>query len=238
MSTVSIRKATKSFGRRQVLSELDLDVEPGEVVGVVGPNGGGKSTLLLMMAGLLKPTTGDVTVCGLPAHRLALESAGRVGLVMARPGLYPLLTGWENLDYFGGLFGLSRAQIHDKTGEMLGRFELGPQMDTRLSTWSTGMQQKLSLLRALLLSPDLLLFDEPAANLDPIAAATLYDEVRARADDGLACVLVTHNLAAAEAISDRVCLIRGGLVDELKGSGGSALPQGPLMDAWKRMEAP
>lgn len=236
MATVVIKNATKSFGSRQVLSELNLEVDAGEVVGIIGPNGGGKSTLLLMMAGLLKPTTGEVTVCGIAAHRLALESSGRVGLVMARPGLYPLLTGWENLEYFGGLFGLSKPEIRAKSAEMLGRLELEPQMGTRLSTWSTGMQQKLSLLRALLLSPALLLFDEPAANLDPLAAETMYDELRVRADDGLACVLVTHNLVAAEAKCDRVLLINGGLVEQIQTEPGDALPQGPLMEAWKRME--
>lgn len=234
---ITIRAASKKFGSHQVLTALDLEVRAGEVVGIIGPNGGGKSTLLLMMAGLLKPSSGEVKVCGTPAHRLALESAGRVGLVMARPGLYPLLTGWENLAYFGGLFGLRATEVRQKAAEMLERFDLTRSMDARLATWSTGMQQKLSLVRALLLSPDVLLFDEPAANLDPLAAQTLYEEVRRRADDGLACVLVTHNLAAAQAKCDRVWLINGGLVEEIATLGGEPLPTGPLMDAWKRMEA-
>lgn len=231
-SVVALRDAGKRFGSRTVLAGVTASVAPGEVVGVIGPNGGGKSTLLLLMAGLLKPSSGSVTVCGVAAHRLALESAGLVGLVMARPGLYPLLNGWENLEYFGGLFDLSPRETRDKSAEMLEAFALTGSMDARLSTWSTGMQQKLSLVRALLLSPRLLLFDEPSANLDPHAAKTLYEEVRRRADDGLGCVLVTHNLGAAEAICDRVWLVSGGIRREIVPDAQRAVPSGPLLDAW------
>jgi len=236
-TVVKTTAATKSFGEREVLAPLELEVNAGEVVGVIGPNGGGKSTLLMMMAGLLEPSSGTVTVCGIAAHKLALQSAGRVGLVMARPGLYPLLTGRENLEYFGGLFGLSRDEVRSKGDDLLRRFDLAAHMDQRLSTWSTGMQQKLSLVRALLLNPDLLLFDEPAANLDPLAAQTLYDELRERADDGLACVLVTHNLVAAESKCDRVWLINGRLVEEIAIEPPEPPAAGPLMLAWQRMEA-
>ena len=236
-AVVEIVSAGRSFGAATVLRNVDAEVRAGEVVGIIGPNGGGKTTLLLMMAGLLRPSVGSVSVCGVPADRLALESAGLVGLVMARPGLYPLLTGWENLDYFGGLFGLSASEVREKSRAMLEAFELGAQMDRRLATWSTGMQQKLSLVRALLLSPKLLLFDEPTANLDPLAARTLYEELRRRADDGLACVLVTHHLAAAESICDRVWLVNGSIREELVMQGPHELPRGPLLEAWTRMEA-
>ncbi len=204
---------------------------------MVGPNGGGKSTLLLMMAGLVKPTAGEVVVCGVTAHRLALESAGMVGLVMARPGLYPLLTGRENLEYFGGLFGLSPPEVAARSDELVAALDLADSMEARLSTWSTGMQQKLSLIRALLLSPRLLLFDEPTANLDPLAAETLYGELRRRADEGLACVLVTHDLSAAESICDRAWLLDGTVREEVVLDGGDHVPSGPLLEAWKRSVA-
>lgn len=232
---VSTRGASRRFGPNQVLTDIDVEVHAGEVVGVVGPNGGGKSTLLLMMAGLVRPSSGSVTVCDVPAHRLALESAGKVGLVMARPGLYPLLTGRENLEYFGALFGLSASDVAERSGAMLEAFGLNPALDTRLSTWSTGMQQKLSLVRALLLSPKLLLFDEPTANLDPLAARTLYSELRRRADDGLACVLVTHDLAAAEAICDRAWILDGTIREEVQLGGGGDLESGPLLETWERV---
>jgi ABC-2 type transport system ATP-binding protein len=230
---VVFENAGRSFGGRVVLSGLNLSVTSGELVGVVGPNGGGKSTLLMMMAGLLHATTGRVTVCGSPAHTLALTTAGCVGLVTARPGLYPLLTGRENLQHFGGLFGLSRDEVDAKAAPLLKTLALTTGVDERVGQLSTGMQQKLSLVRALLLSPKLLLLDEPTANLDPVAARALYAEVRARVDDGLACVLVTHDLPSAEAVCDRVLIVEGKVKRELEFAKHRAPLGGPLLTAWQ-----
>ena len=231
---VVMEKAGRSFKKRTVLSGLSLKVFGGEVVGVVGPNGGGKTTLLLMMAGLLRSTAGKVLVCGIEAHSLSLTSAGRVGLVTARPGLYPLLTGRENLHHFGGLFGLSPHEVDENAAPLTQALELTTTgLDERVGRLSTGMQQKLSLIRALLLSPQLLLFDEPTANLDPVASSALYAEVRRRADDGLACVLVTHDLFAAEAVCDRVLLVDGEVKRELRFTERRAPLEGPLHTAWQ-----
>lgn len=235
---VVMEQAGRSFGARVVLSDLDLTVSGGEVVGVVGPNGGGKSTLLLLMAGLLRPTTGRVQVGGIDAFALSLTAAGSVGLVTARPGLYPLLTGRENLHHFGGLFGLSPSEVDAKAAPLAQTLELTTGLDERVGQLSTGMQQKLSLIRALLLSPRLLLFDEPTANLDPLAAKALYAELRKRADEGLACVLVTHELAAAEAVCDRVLLVNGTVKRELRFKEHRAPLQGPLLTAWQEALGP
>ena len=230
---VVMQNAGRAFGPRVVLAGLDLTVAGGEMVGVVGPNGGGKSTLLLLMAGLLRPTSGRVTVCGTDAHALALTTAGCVGLVTARPGLYPLLTGSENLQHFGGLFGLSPREVDAKAAPLLRALALTTGVEQRVGSMSTGMQQKLSLVRALLLSPRLLLLDEPTANLDPLAARALYAEVRRRADAGLACVLVTHDLPAAESVCDRAVLVEGKIKRELKFTQHRAPLTGPLLTAWQ-----
>lgn len=215
---VSLSNAGRAFGNKSVLHSIDAEIRSGEVVGIIGPNGGGKSTLLMMMAGLLTPTTGTVRVCGTLAHQLAREQAGTVGLVLARPGMYPLLKGWENLIYFGNLFGMTAETIKKKATPLLDAFDLSNHMDKPLQVWSTGMQQKLSLVRALILSPKLLLFDEPAANLDPIASNTLYDTLRQRAnqtENPPACVCVTHDLAAAERVCDRVWVVQGTIKEEI-----------------------
>lgn len=230
---VVLDQAGRSFGSRVVLSDLDLAVSGGEMVGVVGPNGGGKSTLLLLMSGLLRPTAGTVTVCGSDPYELSLRAAGRVGLVTARPGLYPLLTGRENLRHFGGLFGLSPGEVDAKAEPLARALGLVDGFDERVGRVSTGMQQKLSLIRALLLSPTLLLFDEPTANLDPLAARALYAEVRRRADAGLACVLATHDLFAAEAVCDRVLLLDGRIKRELRFSERRGQISGPVLAAWQ-----
>ncbi len=222
----------RAFEGRSVLEDVSVEVRAGEVLGVVGPNGGGKSTLLLLLAGLLQPTSGRVTVDGHVAHQLALEAAGLVGLVTARPGLYPLLTGRENLHHFGGLFGLMPATVEARAAPLCESLALGS-LDARVATWSTGMQQKLSLVRALLLSPKLLLLDEPTANLDPPIARSLYDAIRRRADEGLACVLVTHDLSAAESFADRVLLVDGRVRRELDVPRRGAAEPGPLLRAWQ-----
>lgn len=229
---VVMTDVARSFGTRVVLAGISLTVSGGELVGVVGPNGGGKSTLLFLMAGLLRPTTGRVLVCGTDAFSLSLTAAGRVGLVTARPGLYPLLTGRENLHHFGGLFGLSEPEV-DAKAEPLARTLALTTLDERVSKLSTGMQQKLSLIRALLLSPKLLLLDEPTANLDPLVAQALYAEVRRRTNEGLGCVLVTHDLASAEAVCDRVLLIDRTLKKEFTFTEHRTPRSGPLLSAWQ-----
>ncbi len=229
---VVMEGAGRAFDGRAVLTGVSLTIFTGEMVGVVGPNGGGKSTLLLMMAGLLRPSSGRVRVCGVDAFELALTTAGRVGLVTARPGLYPLLTGRENLHHFGGLFGLSEREIDERAAPLAKALEL-TRLDERVASLSTGMQQKLSLVRALLLSPQLLLFDEPTANLDPFAARAFTAEVRRRADEGRACVLVTHDLPGAEAVCDRVLLVDGTLKRELHFGEHRAPLSGPTLEAWQ-----
>lgn len=206
---VELRDVSRRQRRHTVLSGVDLDAFSGQVLGLVGPNGGGKSTLLLLLAGLLAPSSGSVRVGGVPARELATRRTGSVGLITAEPGLYPLLTGWENLVFFGGLFGLSGQEARERATELVAALELTEAMDRRCGGWSSGMRQKLSLVRARLMRPRLLLLDEPTANLDPVSADTLWRTVRQAAEEGLAVVLVTHDLVAAEAICDRVAIVEG-----------------------------
>lgn len=234
---VSVRDVTRRFGSRTVLEGVSIDVHPGEVLGLMGPNGGGKSTLLLLMAGLVRPTAGEVTVAGLPAGRVALDKTGVVGLITADPGLYPLLTGWENLAFFGELYGLDAATARERATPLLQELGLDANLDVRAGTYSSGMKQKVSLARALLMQPRVLLLDEPTSNLDPLSADTIYRTVRRRADEGLAVVWVTHDLYAAERICDRVALIdrKVRLIETLEGE-RSAPPPGRLLAAWQRAE--
>jgi len=199
----------RTFGRTVVLEAIDLDIAPGEVLGLIGPNGGGKSTLLVLLAGLVRPTTGEVTVDGVPAHQLARARTGSVGLITAEAGLYPLLTGVENLQFFGCLFGLTPRRVADRAAPLIAELGLERDLPRPVSEWSSGMKQKLSLVRALLLDPKVLLLDEPTANLDALSAQTFYVAVRKRAEQGIALVIATHDLVAAERLCDRVALVAG-----------------------------
>lgn len=196
------------YGGRPVLDGVDLDVHAGEVLGLIGPNGGGKTTLLLALAGLIRPHAGTVLLRGVPAQRAAMLATGTVGLITATPGLYPLLSGWENLVFFGALYGIPEREVRRRVHPFVEELGLLPHLDRPVGQGSSGMQQKISLARALLMEPPLLLLDEPTANLDPLSSETIHATARRLADAGRAVVWVTHDLHAAEAICDRVALVR------------------------------
>lgn len=217
---------------RSILRDVSLALHRRQMVAVIGPNGGGKTTLLALLAGLLVPDQGEVLVDGSQAHRAARAQAGSVGLITAQPGLYPLLTGWENLSFFGGLYGLSPAEVNDRVHVVLERLSLGSFMDQPVGQGSSGTQQKLSLARALLMRPPLLLLDEPTAHLDPFAARAILQTLRAYADEGHGVLWVTHDLHTASTLCDRALLISGGLRGDVNWDGDRALHQPPRLMSW------
>jgi ABC-2 type transport system ATP-binding protein len=239
LSTEPVIVATKlgrRFGSTVVVENVDLTVRGGEVLGLIGPNGGGKSTTLLLFAGLIAPTEGEVRVAGVHAHELALQSAGSVGLITPHQGLYPLLTGRENLEFFGGLNGLSKAEVARRAGSLLDELGMTEHLERRTRSYSSGMKQKLSLVRARLLDPKVLLLDEPTANLDPISASAIYQVVRREADAGLAVVLVTHDLQAAESLCERVVLLKRTVMhtEDIEGERGPP-PVGRLFGIYREL---
>jgi ABC-type multidrug transport system ATPase subunit len=234
MALVEVRGVGKSYGGREVLAGVDLDVHAGEVLGLIGPNGGGKSTLLAALAGLIRPDRGEVRVDGVPAHRLALDRAGSVGLITATPGLYPLLTGRENLHFFGGLYGLRTAEVDDRVRALADALDITQQLNVPAAACSSGQQQKISLLRALLMAPAVLLLDEPTSNLDPLAAHTIFLTARRLADEGRAVIWVTHDLPAAEQICDRVALVSKRVHHiEVFGGPRTTPADSPLLRLWR-----
>ena len=194
------------FDGRTALHGVSFHLEPGQVLGLIGPNGGGKSTLLALLAGLGDPDEGSVSLDDRPIA--VWLGTGAVGLVATDAGLYPLLTGRENLRYFGGLYGMSAADVDAAVAPILAALEVGAAIDRPTRTYSAGMRQKVSLARALMGKPRLLLLDEPTANLDPLSAHTLFRAIRAEADRGVAVVLCTHDLAAVPMLCDRLLVLR------------------------------
>lgn len=208
--TLEARRVSCRYGATRALEEVSILAEPGSVVSVVGPNGAGKSTLLRVMSGERRPDAGSVTQDGRPILRSDPEWRRRVSVVSHRTGLYLGLTAAENLRFFAGLNGLPRRGAAEVVAESLASVGAATLADRRVSTLSRGQAQRVSLARALLSDPRLLLLDEPFAGLDDEAAGLLEGVLAARRDSGCTVLLVTHDLGRAVRLADRIVVLRRG----------------------------
>ena len=204
---IDIQNLHKSFGATHALDALDLTVTTGEVHGFLGPNGSGKSTTIRVLLGLLKADSGSATLLGGDPWRQAAELHRRIAYGPGDVSLWPNLTGGEVIDVLGrmrgGLDGKRRA-------EMLERFELDPRKKSR--TYSKGNRQKVALVAALASRAELYLLDEPTSGLDPLMEAQFQEAVLELKHEGATVLLSSHILAEAEALSDRISIIRAGRV--------------------------
>lgn len=194
----------RRFGERAALEGVTLDVPAGATLAILGPNGAGKSTLLRILAGLLRPTEGTALVLGrkLPGEGWAVR--GRVGFLAHEAMLYRELTARENLAFHAGLFGVARERI-DEVLEAVG---MTSRADSRVAELSRGMTQRIAVARAVLHEPEILLLDEPVANLDPGAAEQVAPLIGA--GSGATRLLTSHDPRAALADADLVLALRGG----------------------------
>jgi ABC-2 type transport system ATP-binding protein len=212
----NLRKFYKQGGKTlEAVRGVSLTLDPGEVLAFLGPNGAGKTTTIKMIAGLLEPDAGEVQILGINPHRrpIALREVGAV--LEGSRNLYWRLTPMENLVYFGVLRGLTRRRAKVRAAELLAQFELEHKRNAAVQTLSRGMQQKVAIAVALVHEPRLLLLDEPTLGLDVEATEAVKLQIRAIAAAGRGVLLTTHQLEVAEALSDRVAIIRdGGLIAE------------------------
>ena len=215
MSAVVVERLRKLFGRAMAVDELSLVVAPGEIYGLLGPNGAGKTTALRILAGLLTPTAGAAVIAGIDVATHPREAQRRLGFLTGTTGLYRRLTGREVLTYFGRLHGLPRARIADRISDLTRALDLGAVLDQRCEALSTGQKQRISVARAALHDPPVLILDEPTVGLDVLASRFLREFVRGERDRGKAVLFSTHYLAEAELLCDRVGLMhRGRLLAE------------------------
>jgi len=194
------------------LRDVSLTVAPGEVVGLVGPNGAGKSTLFRIVATLLEPTAGTVTVDGFDLVSHPEEIRRRIGLVLeGARGVYGRLSGFNNLEFFGVMAGLDHASARRRARELLEMFGLADR-DRRVFGYSSGMRVRLALARALVADPPFLLLDEPTRSLDPAGSAETMTLIRRLADAGRAVLFATHRLDEVRDGCDRVVVLTSGRV--------------------------
>ena len=185
---------------RRVVDDVDVDVEPGRILGVTGPSGSGKSTLLAVLAGLIAPDAGNVD----PTDR-----SGRTGIVLQGYGLLPVLTAFENVELPLQLRGTDPSQVRERAARALSRAGLDDAGDRLAEELSGGQRQRVAVARALVTEPDLLVADEPTAELDADTAALVLAALRAEADTGAAVVLATHDPDVAALCDATLHLVDG-----------------------------
>jgi heme exporter protein A len=200
----------KSYGLLPVLRGVDLHVQPGEFVTLVGANGAGKTTFLRIVATLMQPTAGAVTIGGWPLARHADKVRRYIGLVSHQPLLYGDLTAGENLHFFARMYGLDRRQ--ERVEAALARVGLAARERDPVRTFSRGMTQRLTIARATLHEPDVLLFDEPYTGLDQEASWMLDALLREQAAQGRTILMITHDLVHGLNLADRVVILSRGKI--------------------------
>ena len=205
---VSVQRVSKAFGGRLVLRGLDLELEAGATLAVVGHNGSGKTTLIRILAGLTRPTSGRVFIYGVPQTLNAVDVQRTVGVVSHNTFLYPDLTPVENLRFYGRLYDVDG--LEERIEASLERFGLGGYRHNAVRTLSRGTQQRLSLARALLPEPSLVLLDEPDSGLDPQGVAVLPRLLEAAGLRDRTVILTTHNLELSLACAGRVSILARG----------------------------
>lgn len=212
---IEIRNLTKDYrdfwGRRKTraVNSLSLTINKGEVFGLLGPNGSGKTTTMKLLLGLLFPTEGDISIFGEPA--LEVKKNSRIGYLPEESYFYRFLTARETLDFYGKLFGMSKKERKERTEKLLDQVKLNPRFWNRqLKEYSKGMTRRIGLAQALINDPELVLLDEPTSGLDPIGRQEMKDIIQDLRDQGKTVVICGHLLPDIEEICDRIAILYGG----------------------------
>ena len=213
-SEVVIRaeELTKRYATTLAVDHVDFEVRSGEIVGILGPNGSGKTTTILMLLGLTEPSEGRAEVAGFDPLREPLEVKRRVGYLPDSVGFYDGLSARDNLAYTGRLAGLSRREIDERFAEAMARVGLPDVGLERVGTFSRGMRQRLGLAEILMKRPRIAILDEPTATLDPHSTQEFLGMIRALKNDGTAVLLSSHHLDQVQSVCDRVALFNQGRI--------------------------
>ena len=203
---------TKRFSGFTAVDHVNLAVNSGQIYGFLGPNGAGKTTAIRMLCTLLTPSAGSAKVAGYDVTRQAIEVRKKIGLVSEKLIMYPRLTGSENLMFFGSLYAIDHESLRKRVDELLNMVQLTPFKDKPVGGYSSGMRQRLNVIRALLHDPEIIFLDEPTTALDPQSTRFVRDLVKELKEMGHTIVLTTHIMEEADELSDRVSIIDHGKI--------------------------
>jgi sodium transport system ATP-binding protein len=205
---LTLTGVAKRFDEVEALTHVDLDINSGQVIGLVGGNGAGKTTLLRLMAGVMEPTTGTILFEGEKVSSMR----SKLGVVPESTGLYSRLTAWENIRYHSRMYGVPDDIAWNRVSHFANRLDLTDALSRHTKGFSRGMRQKTALLRALAHGPDILLLDEPTAGLDVTSARTVRSLVGKLRDEGGTVIYSTHHLAEAQQVCDRIVIVHNGTI--------------------------
>jgi len=206
MPTLVASHLTKVIGDRTIVDDVSFELFRGEIFGFLGPNGAGKTTTIRMLVGLIKPTSGSVTICGHDLRR-EFEIAMRcVGCIVENPDLYRFMSGRENLEHFARMLGVPGSEV-ERVASLV---SLQHRLEQRVGTYSLGMRQRLGIAQAMLGNPRLLILDEPANGLDPAGIREIRELLRELAGQGMSVFVSSHLLGEVELMCDRVAIIHKG----------------------------
>jgi len=224
---IQVRGLTKHYadlrrGQFVALGGIDFDAHPGEVFGLLGPNGAGKTTALRILSTVLQPTAGRATIYGYDVLTQSSQVRHQIGFVSANTAVYDRMTGWEMVEYFGRLYGIPKDQLDERMEDIFARLKMDDTRELLGAKMSTGMKQKVSIARALVHDPPVLIFDEATVGLDVLVARALLRTVAELRDHGKCIVYSTHIMREAEKLCDRVAILHrgkvlaGGTLEELR----------------------
>ena len=211
---IIVQNLTKKFGDFTAVKGISFDVYKGEIFGFLGANGAGKTTAMKMLIGISKPTSGDASVAGFDVHSQSDKVKQNIGYMSQKFSLYDDLTIKENITFFGGIYGLSKLQIKEKTSKLIAELELQDVANQLVSALPLGWKQKLSFSVALLHEPKIVFLDEPTGGVDPITRRQFWEMIYAEANKGTTIFVTTHYMDEAE-YCDRVSIMVDGTIEAL-----------------------
>ena len=206
---IQLTDVTKRYDNTTVVERLNLQINTGEIVGIIGHNGAGKSTTMKMIAGLVEPTTGEVRVMGRNIHRNGVKVKQQIGYLAEESPLYETMTAQQYLLFFSQLYSMPKQKALGRIHELLTSLDLA-ENDKLTGQFSKGMKRKTAIARALLHDPSLLILDEPNSGLDPLTSFFIINYLRTLKREGKTILLSAHNLFHVETICDRVAIIKNG----------------------------
>jgi sodium transport system ATP-binding protein len=214
---IHVHELTKHYsdlrrGRFVALGGISFHTKAGQIFGLLGPNGAGKTTILRILSTVLRPSSGSATINGFNVLTQPADVRASIGFISANTAVYDRMTGWEMVEYFGRLHGIARDELTDRMETLFDRLKMNDTRDILGSKMSTGMKQKVSVARALIHDPPVLIFDEATAGLDVLVARALLNTVAELRDRGKCIIFSTHIMREAEKLCDQIAILHRGSI--------------------------